>query len=167
MRTIIFFGFIVLCLLIACNPPTKRDLSPAEEMASIEEHPDFSAVHSTIEDYLLALYEVDSTRIEKSVDKTLRKIGYWYNEEENQYRDDLEMSYDQLHSLAAEWNSKGNRLTEDSPREIKIYDIRDKTAIGKLNAEWGMDFFQLAKVNGRWIIKNIIWQSYPPDLENS
>jgi hypothetical protein len=31
-----------------------------------------------------------------------------------------------------------------------------------VRASWGIDFMQLAKIDGRWQILNIVWQSHPP-----
>ena len=122
---------------------------------------DEEAVKSAINDYVEALYNVEPHKIERSVDTTLRKIGYWYDEKNGLYRDNLKMTYQQLYDLAASWNSNGDRINENSPKEIKIYEVNDKTAIAKLTAEWGIDIFHLAKVNGEWKIFNIIWQSHP------
>jgi len=118
-------------------------------------------VQSAIKDYVNALYEVDPSKIERSVDITLRKIGYWYDSESEVYKDNLPMTYQQLYDLAGTWNKEGNRVTQDSPKEILIYEVNDKTATAKLTAEWGIDLFHLSKVDGVWKIMNIIWQSNP------
>ncbi len=122
---------------------------------------DHKAVKSAILDYVEGIYEVDSTRIQKSVDTTLRKIGYWYNKKDSAYMDNLPMTHDQLVRLAARWNKDGSRANENSPKKIKIYDINSKTASAKLTAEWGIDYFHLGKYNGQWKIMNVIWQSMP------
>lgn len=122
---------------------------------------DKAAVQSALQDYVNALYEVKPELIERSVDTTLRKIGYWYDEKSSAYRDNLPMTYQQLYDLAGTWNKKGDRVTENSPKKIEIHEVNDKTATGKLTAEWGIDLFHLAKVNGQWKIMNIIWQSAP------
>lgn len=124
---------------------------------------DKAMVTSAIEDYVNALYEVKPELIEKSVDSTLRKIGYWYDPKSNEYKDNLPMTYQQLYNLAGSWNKDGDQITSDSPKEILIYEVNDKTATAKLTAEWGIDLFHLGKVNGQWKILNIIWQS-PPKL---
>lgn len=124
---------------------------------------DKAQVTSAIQDYVNALYEVKPELIEKSVDTTLRKIGYWYDSESNDYKDNLPMTYEQLYNLAGSWNKNGDRITADSPKEIVIYEVNDKTAMAKLTAEWGIDLFHLGKVKGQWKIMNIIWQS-PPKL---
>ena len=41
-------------------------------------------------------------------------------------------------------------------------DVLDKTAVAKLTAFWGIDYFQLEKNDGIWQIRHVIWQSHPP-----
>ena len=122
---------------------------------------DMEAVENAVRDYVDALYNAEPSKIERSVDTTLNKIGYWYDEENGVYRDNLKMTYQQLYDLAGSWNSKGDRVNEKSPKEIKIYEVNDKTAVAKLTAEWGIDIFHLGKVDDQWKIFNIIWQSHP------
>lgn len=119
------------------------------------------AVENAIKDYVDALYNVEPSKIERSVDTTLSKVGYWYDEKNGMYRDNLKMTYQQLYDLAGSWNSKGDRVSEESPKDITIYEVNDKTAVAKLTAEWGIDIFHLAKVDNQWKIYNIIWQSHP------
>ena len=112
-----------------------------------------------VEDYVLALYNVEPHRIARSVDTSLHKIGFYdYNGKSYNH---VPMSYDQLYDLSSKWNSKGNRVSDNSPRLIEIYDVNDKTASAKLTAEWGIDYMHLCKVDDTWKIKNIMWQSDP------
>lgn len=120
-----------------------------------------TAVLNAVTDYVDALYDVEPSKIERSVDTTLRKIGYWYDEKNNSYRDNLTMTYQQLYDLAGSWNANGDRINDESPKEILIYEVNDKTAVAKLTAEWGIDIFHLAKVDEKWKIYTIIWQSHP------
>lgn len=122
---------------------------------------DYKSVKAVILDYVEGLYLVDSTRIEKSVDPSLRKIGYWFNSKEKSWTSGSNMTYNQLVSLAARWNKNGERVNENTPKEIEIYDVNTKTASAKLTAVWGVDYFHLAKMNGQWKIMNVIWQSIP------
>lgn len=136
----------------------QQGKSIPEKMAVQQEE---MAVRNAILDYVEALYLADSTRIEKSVHPELRKIGYWYDKKNKVYHDNLEMTYEELVALSASWNSSGQRANEKSPKEIIIFEVNDKTAIAKLTAEWGIDYFQLAKSAGKWRIMNVIWQSIP------
>jgi len=136
--------------------PTASNTKPIPQ-----NHPEFGAVKAAIEDYVFGLYLVEAQRIVNSVDTTLHKTGFWFNKEKKVYVNNLEMSYTQLVDLAGKWNKNGDQTTPESPREITIFDITDKTASGKLVAAWGMDYFHLAKVDGKWKIRNVLWQSLP------
>jgi len=121
---------------------------------------DKKLVYAAVEDYVLALYEVKPERIERSVDTTLRKIGYYDYKGESYYN--TLMTYQQLYDLSATWNKDGDRANDESPKEIEIYEVYDKTASARLIAEWGIDFMHLYKNNqGKWKIMNVMWQSEP------
>ncbi len=124
-----------------------------------EQKTDHQLVFEAIEDYVLGLYDVEPDRIERSVDTSLRKIGYYeYNGEAY---NNIPMTYQQLYDLSAKWNVEGNRVTSESPKDIEIFEVYDKTATARLTAEWGIDHFHLGKVDGKWKIYNILWQSPP------
>jgi hypothetical protein len=126
---------------------------------SIKYSDDYKGVHAAIFDYVEGLYLADSTRIIRSVHPELRKRGYWYNADKAAYADNLDMTYKELKDLAANWNKNGNRASDQSPKIVEIYDINDRTASAKLTAEWGIDYFHLAKLDGKWYIMNVLWQS--------
>jgi hypothetical protein len=71
------------------------------------------------------------------------------------------MAFQQLVEIAKTFNKEG-KLRKDAPKEIDIYDVLDQTATVKLTAEWGIDYMHLAKVDGKWMIVNVLWQSHPP-----
>lgn len=121
---------------------------------------DRELVYEAVEDYVLALYEVAPDRIAKSVDPSLRKIGYYDYDGKAQYH--IPMTYDQLFNLASSWNKDGNQVNSESPKKIEIYQIHDRTASAKLTAIWGIDFMHLSKSpEGNWKIMNIMWQATP------
>jgi len=70
------------------------------------------------------------------------------------------MTFEQLKDVARNWNKDG-KLRKDAPKEITVFDVLDQTATAKLVAEWGIDYFHLAKFDGKWMIINIVWQSPP------
>lgn len=122
---------------------------------------DYQGVKGAILDYVEGIYEVDPARIEKSVHPDLRKRGYWFYEKNKSYRDNLDMTFEELKEQAATWNKDGNSANKYSVKKIEIFDIHDKTASGKSVTEWGIDFFHLAKIDGKWVIMNVLWQSHP------
>lgn len=113
-------------------------------------------------DYVEGLYLVEPERIERSVSKDLAKIGYWKRDANSAYRESP-MTYEQLYALAGEWNKNGNVDPKTAPKKIEVLDLLDQTAVVKLSADWGIDYLNMAKKDGRWTIVNILWQSYPAD----
>ena len=122
---------------------------------------DREAVREAVLDYVEGIYNVQPERIERSVAPDLAKVGYWRAKESTEYGEGR-MSYEQLVDLAGKWNAKGRVDAETAPKEIEIYDVMDMTATVKLSASWGIDYMHLAKIDGTWMIKNVLWQSYPP-----
>jgi prophage antirepressor-like protein len=114
-------------------------------------------VAAAVRDYVEALYEADTSKIERSVAKHLSKRGYYIDKGVAQ---EATMSYDQLLQLTKRW--KGNRQFDAStPKKIVVLDVLDKIASAKLEAQWGIDYFHLSKENGKWMIVNVLWQAYP------
>ncbi len=120
---------------------------------------DREAVKQAATDYVDALYRADPTLIERSVHSGLTKHGFWRKPGDALYQPQTTMTYEQLHALAGKWNKDGKRDT--SIKQVQVLDLLDQTATAKVVAEWGIDYLQLAKYDGRWKIVNILWQSHP------
>ncbi|REJ73554.1 MAG: hypothetical protein DWQ36_07130 [Acidobacteria bacterium] len=120
---------------------------------------DHAAVRAAVLDYVEGIYEVTPERIERSVHPELAKVG-WGRDAEGNYNESP-MTQQQLVDLAGSYNKDG-RIPADAPKEIEVYDVLDKTASVKLTAAWGIDYMHLVKLDGRWMIRNVIWQSHPP-----
>ena len=118
---------------------------------------DHEGVRAAILDYVEGIYQVQPERIERSVHPSLRKHGFYVND--GKYVE-VPMTYEQLVKLAGTYNRKG-KIPKDAPKEVTVLDVMDKTASAKLVADWGMDYFHLAKYDGKWMITNVIWQSLP------
>jgi hypothetical protein len=71
---------------------------------SVEVNSDQQLVHEAIEDYVLALYEVQPERIVRSVDTTLHKIGYY--EYEGASYNHVPMTYKQLYNLSCRYRKR-------------------------------------------------------------
>ncbi len=119
---------------------------------------DRAAIERAAADYVEAFYDVKPELAERSVDASLAKIGYARRTADAPYVE-LRMTYAELLALAAEWNADGERAGTTSPRKIEVLDAMDQTACVKLTAEWGVDYMNLAKVDGEWKILHVLWQS--------
>ena len=122
---------------------------------------DEKAVRQAVLDYVEGIYEVDPSRIERSVHKDLRKLGFRYSEEDGAYQGPLPMTYQELHDLAGRWNKERRAEAATAVKTIELHEVLDETASAKLTADWGIDYMHLAKFDGRWMIVNVLWQSAP------
>lgn len=153
-----------LIALTFAPPTAAQPAAPApspEPSSSVAISPDRAAdraaVRQAARDYVMALYDADPSRVDRSVHPELTKYGYWHNGTE--YRGGA-MTFDQLRELATTWNAGEQRLDPDTAaKEIVVFDVLDKTASAKIVADWGIDYMHLAKVDGTWKIRNILWQS--------
>lgn len=122
---------------------------------------DREAVRQAVLDYVEGIYNVEPARIERSVSPNLAKLGFYRPPTETTYRPGSKMAFEQLVTIARNFNKDG-KLSKDAPKDIVIYDVLDQTATAKLTAEWGTDYMHLAKIDGKWMIVNVLWQSHPP-----
>jgi hypothetical protein len=123
---------------------------------------DEDAIRQAVLNYANSAYLVKPELVEESVHPKLQKIGYIPRQDGKGYRE-LWMNFYELKELVSGWNAQGRFDPDTAKREVKILDRLDQTAVARLDAEWGIDFFHLAKIDGTWKIMNVIWQTYPPD----
>ena len=126
-------------------------------MPALAQSDDRDAVRQAALDYVTAVYESRPELIERSVSTELTKHGF-SRQKDGSYRRSP-MTYQQLLTVAKEWNA--DRKRDTSIKEIVVGEVLDQTATALVRAEWGIDFMQLAKIDGRWKILNIVWQSHP------
>jgi hypothetical protein len=129
--------------------------------AQQEANADREAVRQAVLDYVEGVYNVQPERIERSVSPNLAKLGFYRPATETAYRPGRSMAFQQLVEVAKTYNKEG-KLRKDAPKDIQIYEVLDQTASVKLTAEWGIDYMHLAKLDGKWMIINVLWQSHPP-----
>jgi hypothetical protein len=115
-------------------------------------------VEKAILNYVDAFYEADTSKAYESVAPFLAKRGYYISKDGTSH--EATMSFDQLIRLAKRWK-QNKEITAATPKKITIFDVLDRTASAKLEARWGIDYFHLARYNGKWMIVNVLWQDYP------
>jgi hypothetical protein len=119
---------------------------------------DRAAVRQAALDYVTGVYESKPELIERSVSTELTKHGFMAQKDGSYRRSP--MTYQELLKVAREWNA--DRKRDLSIKEVTVGEVFDQTATAMVRANWGIDFMQLAKIDGQWKILNIVWQSHPP-----
>jgi hypothetical protein len=112
-------------------------------------------------DYLEGFYEGDSAKLVRSVRPDVRKVGYFKNRGATAYEAEA-MSYAEMIAYANNFKKNGRTTPASAPREVIVGEVNDQTATAKVVAWWGIDYLQLARYNGKWMIVNVMWQSPPP-----
>jgi hypothetical protein len=128
--------------------------------ATAQTDADRQAVKQAVLDYVEGIYNNDPARIERSVHPKLAKIGFYRPPAADAYRPGSNMTFERLIEVAKNYNKDG-KMPKNGRKDIVIHEVLDQTASVKLGAEWGIDYMHLAKFDGKWMIINVLWQSYP------
>ncbi|MBM4187995.1 MAG: nuclear transport factor 2 family protein [Gemmatimonadetes bacterium] len=143
------FGFVLLAAPAILAAPVSAQ-SPADK----------EGVRAAVLDYVEGFYEGDSTRFLRSVRPEVDKFGFWKNDK-GAYQGGG-FPWTRFFSFARDVKAGKTKTPPNAPKQIEILDVQDQTAAAKLTAYWGTDYFLLAKYDGKWMIRHIIWQSLPP-----
>ena len=117
-------------------------------------------------DYLEGFYEGDTTKLVRSVSPNVVKYGYFVKRGESKYSGEA-MPFAEFMSYAKSVKANNRQAPATAPKEVIIYEVLDQTAAAKVVAWWGSDYLHLAKEDGRWMIKHVIWQTAPPKANGS
>jgi hypothetical protein len=115
-------------------------------------------VTDAVADYVDGFYYGDTTKIIRSISPAVVKYGWYRKKDETVYNGEP-MSYREMVDYAASVGKRKNNDPSKFVRKIEILDVLDQTAAAKLTAWWGTDYILLAKMQGRWMITHVLWQS--------
>ena len=119
---------------------------------------DLAAIERAVLDYAEAYYEVKPEYVERGIHAELVKVGYLLKEDGSY--DVKPMDFQGFMDMVM-WFASSDRVPEAGPKDVEILDAQDQTALVKLTGSWGSDYMQLAKFDGRWQTKHVIWQRAP------
>ena len=112
-------------------------------------------------DYIDAFYLGDTIKLKRSISPTVFKYGYFKKKDSPTYVGEP-MSYKDMIEYATRVNKRGpSPKLSTFPRQVEILSELDQIASVKLTAWWGVDFLLLAKIDGKWMITQVLWQSPP------
>jgi len=119
-------------------------------------------VRAACVDYIEGFYEGDESKLKRSLSPDLLKFGYWKSRNSGKYDSKAQqMTYDEALAYARNVKEKENFAKPDAPRGIEIYHVSEKIASAKVSAWWGFDYMLLSKEEGKWMIKQVLWQGPP------
>ena len=149
-------GFWITAALLTAVPASAR----AQAQPGVAPTADAAAVTRAARDYLEGFYEGDSTKIIRSISPSVVKYGYYIPKGASTYSGEA-MTYAEMLDYVRGVKARGRPVPASAPREVALFEVLDQTAAAKVVAWWGTDYLHLARINDRWMITQVIWQSPP------
>lgn len=120
---------------------------------------DEAAIKQTALDYIEGWYEGNAERMERALHPELAKRIVRTNPQNNQSQ------LDQMSAMTLVLRTRrgGGKATpkERQQKDVTILDIYQNAASVKVVAADWIDYLQVAKFNGRWVIVNVLWELKP------
>lgn len=119
---------------------------------------DSAGIRQAALDYIEGYYEGNADRMARAVHPELAK-RIVNVDERGRYR----LGQMSAMTLVEATRAGGGKDTPqaDQRKEVRILDIYQNAASAKIDASYWVDYLQLAKWNGRWVIVNVLWEMHP------
>lgn len=134
-------------------------LSALAAPATAQARPDTEGVRRAVLDYVEGFYEGDTTKFLRSVRPEVDKFGFWRTKEGTYQGGGF--PWKRFFDFARDVREGRTTTPPNAPKDVVIYEVLDQTAVAKVTAYWGSDYFLLARYDGRWMIRQIMWQVPP------
>ena len=121
---------------------------------------DAAAIKQTALDYIEGWYEGNAERMERALHPELAKRIVRTNK-------DGMSSLNQMSAMSLVQGTKagyGKKIPkEKQQKDVTILDVFENAASVKVVASDWVDYLQMAKWNGRWVIVNVLWELKPKE----
>ena len=118
-----------------------------------------AAIKQTALDYIEGWYEGNPERMERALHPELAKRIVHTNPQNNRSR------LDQMSAMSLVLGTRrgGGKDTpkEKQQKDVTVLDVYENAASVKIVASDWIDYLHMAKVNGRWVIVNVLWELKP------
>ena len=139
----------LLAILTSASLITAAHAQAADEKAAIK---------ATALDYIEGWYEGNAERMKRSLHPKLVKRIFEKNAAGELVLD--EMSANQLVEGSRRGGGK-KTPPEKQQKDVTVLDVFENAASVKVVASDWIDYMQMAKVDGRWVIVNVLWEMKP------
>ena len=140
---------ISLALLFVLGLSTAHAQTPAADSA---------AIRATALDYIEGWYTGDAARMERALHPELAK-RIVTSDSLGRFRLDQQSAM----TLVTNTRMGGGKNTPAAERkeDVRILDIYQNAAVARIDASYWIDYLELAKWRGRWVIVNVLWELKP------
>lgn len=130
--------------------------------ADAQSSPDTAGVRRAALDYLEGFYEGDSTKHLRSIHPVVLKYGFSRTAAGEYRGSQMQWPRDFMAFTRSVRETGRGAPPAGAPKQVIIFEVLDQTASAKVVAWWGIDYLLMARVDGRWQITHVLWQSPPP-----
>ena len=127
-------------------------------LASASPSSDTEAVEKASMNYIEGFYEGDIEKLSSCLIPELNKFGFWKKRGADKYVHAGAMSFQEALDFARNVKEKKQFPKADAPKKVEVLEVSNKIAITKVTAWWGIDYMLLAKTEGKWMIRQIVWE---------
>ena len=118
---------------------------------------DTAAIRQTALDYIEGWYAGDAARMERALHPELAKRNVQADERGRSH-------LTQMSAMSLVQKTREGVGAQDTPVDkrksgVRILDIYEGVAVVRVDAATWVDYMQLARWNGRWVIVNVLWEN--------
>ena len=119
---------------------------------------DSTAIRQTALDYIQGWYSGDAARMERALHPELAK-RIVRSDSLGRFRLDQQSAM----TLVQNTRTGGGKDTPAADRhdDVRILDVYRNAASVRIDASYWIDYLQVAKWRGRWVIVNVLWEAKP------
>ena len=139
---------ILLCVALLAGFTTR---------ALAQTSADSAAIRATAHDYIDGWYEGDAARMERALHPHLAKRLVYQDPQGHSRLADI-TAMDLVQSTRA---GAGKIPPAERRDSVTITDVFGNAAVAKIDATAWVDYLQLIRWNGRWVIVNVVWENRP------
>jgi hypothetical protein len=144
-------ALLLLAVLLACTVEVRAQSATPSEA-------DKAAIKQTALDYIEGWYEGDAERMERALHPELAKRIVRTNPQ-GQSRLDQMSAMSLVQGTRRGYGKQTPK--EKQQKDVTILDVFENAACAKIVASDWVDYLQLARWNGRWVIVNVLWELKP------
>ncbi|HJQ11472.1 MAG TPA: nuclear transport factor 2 family protein [Gemmatimonadaceae bacterium] len=140
--------------LVALSLLLIAGAAPAHAQAAA----DSAGIRQAALDYIEGWYTGDGARMERALHPELAK-RIVRSDSLGRYRLDQQSAM----TLVTNTRNGGGKDTPQADRreDVRILDIYQNAASARVDASYWIDYLQLAKWRGKWVIVNVLWELKP------
>jgi hypothetical protein len=121
---------------------------------------DEAGIKATIKNYIEGYYAGDAERVKRALHPMLAKRFVAKKKDGSEVLVDGTAQH--MVDLTASQDGPKSYRKDQQRLQIKIFEILNKTASAKATAQDWVDYIHLAKIDGQWVIVNVLWTGVPP-----